>query len=43
MIDWGRLAPYAGADRKTNAVSLAELVIARRYGLDEAEIEEDED
>ncbi|KQO89434.1 hypothetical protein ASF33_19065 [Methylobacterium sp. Leaf92] len=42
-IDWSKLAPYPGADRKLQGVSLAELVIARRYGLDDAEIEEDED
>ncbi|MFE1597416.1 bifunctional DNA primase/polymerase [Methylobacterium sp. ID0610] len=43
QIDWDRLLPYLGADRKTEAVSLAELIIAVRYGLDTADAEEDED
>lgn len=43
QIDWDRLAAWRGADRKTDAVSLAELIIAVRYGLDTADAEEDED
>lgn len=43
QIDWDRLAPWLGADRKTDAVSLAELIIAVSYGLDEADDEQDEE
>lgn len=42
-IDWDRLLPYPGANRKTDAISLAELIIAVSYGLDEADAEEDEE
>lgn len=42
-IDWAKVLPYPGADRKLEAVPLAVRVLAARYGIDDAEDDEDRD
>ena len=42
-IDWDKLLPYPGADRKLEAVPLGVRILAARYGIDAAEDAEDRD